>query len=289
MTDTQTQPTRPKQESDQVEFVTDFDREQHVDRAVRTMCAFLNTGGGALYVGVGDGGKLVGLGDLDGAAERLRRALDERISPPYPAAVRVEWEENGRGYVVAEVPPGPEPPYAVGEDFYVRRGATQTVVGTVADMKKLLDLRKERAQRWERRPALGLVMSDLDLDEVHRTAAEAGRGRLSQLSALTVPRRCSARSTCTMGGSLQTPRPCCSRGTLPRTIPRRGCGLRGSSTTMRRSSWTTASSRATRSTSPRLFGVLPRPSAGDVAAGAGRVPAAWMSRRSRRSPYARDS
>lgn len=185
MTDTQTTPTRPKQESERVEFKRDLGTSREVDRAARAICAFLNMGGGALYVGVGEGGSLVSLPNPEGTAERLQRALDERITPPYPAAVRVEYED-GKGYVVAEVPPGPEPPYALDEDFYVRRG-TQVVTGSVDDLRELLNLRKERAQRWERRPALGLAVSDLDLEEVWQTVADAERGRLSPLRERAAP------------------------------------------------------------------------------------------------------
>lgn len=172
-------PILPTKESSQTEFMERLDEV----RAVREICAFLNAGGGALYVGVGDRGEPVGLRDPEGDADRLRSALGEQLVPSYPAAVRVEQGGN-RSYVVVEVPPGPEPPYTAGGKFFVRKEA-HTGVGSDADLSNLLASRRERARRWERQPALGITIRDMDEEEVRRTASEAGRRRLSGLADLT--------------------------------------------------------------------------------------------------------
>lgn len=182
MTDQSPYTSVPSRESQRVEFLSNPD----LQRVARTVSAFLNAEGGAAYIGVDDFGVAIGLEGLEEAARRIRESLAEAILPEYPVAVHVERAEGGE-IVVVEVPPGPEPPYVVDGEVLVRQG-TRTVSASKDAMSAISKRRRDEALRWERRPALGLSIDDLNLEEVYRTAGEAARNRLARFPAEDHPR-----------------------------------------------------------------------------------------------------
>jgi len=86
------------------------------------VCAFANTNGGTIYVGVSPNAKMAPAG-LDNPAEAisaLRSEIERTITPPLSVSVDT-LESQGRKVLRLTVPVGDDPPYAVDEyKIYVR-------------------------------------------------------------------------------------------------------------------------------------------------------------------------
>jgi hypothetical protein len=89
---------------------------------IADVCAFANTNGGTIYVGVHDDPKHapVGVPDAKKGADELRAAIDQMITPHIECTVDTQ-ETKGKNVIRILVPRGEEPPYAI-EDYkiYVR-------------------------------------------------------------------------------------------------------------------------------------------------------------------------
>ena len=134
----------------------------------RTVCAFLNSGGGTLLAGITDNGDVVGIENAQELAVRVRQDLSHYLSPQASYSVGVE-EIAGKPCLIVDVPAGSQTPYVYQDDIFVRHGA-QSVRAVSADIASLLQLRRLEPIRWERLPALGTDMEELDQEEIARTA-----------------------------------------------------------------------------------------------------------------------
>jgi PHP family Zn ribbon phosphoesterase len=88
-------------------------------------CAFANTNGGTLYLGLStDPSKpLAGIPDTEQVIAQLEKEIENRISPPLPVTLDVQ-ETGGKKIVRILVPRGDDPPYAVDDNkIYIRSEA----------------------------------------------------------------------------------------------------------------------------------------------------------------------
>jgi len=97
-------------------------------KVARTLCAFANTRGGLLLIGVGDKGELVGAPRPRETMEQLRAVADERLEPPLEVQVGA-LVLGGVRLVWCSVPLSPVRPHAALDDagareFVVRVGAS---------------------------------------------------------------------------------------------------------------------------------------------------------------------
>ncbi|MFN3309816.1 MAG: RNA-binding domain-containing protein, partial [Anaerolineales bacterium] len=86
------------------------------------VCAFANTNGGTLYLGVGRDVRkpIVGIADSEAVMQTLEREIGKRINPPLQFTVDT-IESAGKKIVRVFVPRGDDPPYALDENkIYVR-------------------------------------------------------------------------------------------------------------------------------------------------------------------------
>jgi len=86
-------------------------------------CAFANTNGGTVYVGVGSNPKQppVGVDQAEQAAQALKQEIERKITPPLEVEVDV-LECQGRQVLRLNVPRGNDLPYALdGSKIYVRQ------------------------------------------------------------------------------------------------------------------------------------------------------------------------
>lgn len=89
---------------------------------MRDICAFANTNGGTIYVGVSGNAKNAPLGITkpQEAIQTLRSEVEKKITPPLDVDIDV-LETQGRQILRVSVPAGEDPPYAVDEyKIYVR-------------------------------------------------------------------------------------------------------------------------------------------------------------------------
>ncbi len=89
---------------------------------VADICAFANTNGGTLYIGLSPNPKepLVGVQDLPVAFKQLEKEIDDRISPPLECNLDSQ-ETGGKKILRILVPRGDNPPYALDDNkIYIR-------------------------------------------------------------------------------------------------------------------------------------------------------------------------
>lgn len=133
-----------KGEGTRIEFKRRLPRD---DRAARTLCAFANTRGGLLLVGVTDRGRVHGVHHPEEVRHKIAELSRSWIAPALAVQVQVV-EVHGPRVVACSVPFSKERPHAVvtpgGErEFLVRVGASNRV----ADGPTLTALRLSRRGR----------------------------------------------------------------------------------------------------------------------------------------------
>ena len=92
---------------------------------IADVCAFANTNGGTLYIGLSSDPKKppIGVPDAEGSVAQLEREISSRISPPLQCTVDIH-ETGGKKILRVLVPRGDDPPFAVDENkIYVRSEA----------------------------------------------------------------------------------------------------------------------------------------------------------------------
>lgn len=141
----------------------------------RSVCGFLNTNGGTLIVGVGPRGKVIGVESSGELTEKIQRHLLEKLSPRALWSIDAE-ELDRKAVIIIDVPQGTEPPYVYEDQIFVRVGKT-TKNASGLQIAELIERRFTQAVRWERLPALGVDLGDLDAQEIALTAQEGERKR----------------------------------------------------------------------------------------------------------------
>jgi ATP-dependent DNA helicase RecG len=148
------------------------------ENIARTVCAFLNSGGGTILCGLDDRGRAIGIENAAAELERLERALQRTISPKALYTMSVEIFE-GTSIIIIEVPEGKDRPYVVDGSVYVRQGH----ITRAADARTLRNMVQDKSAttaRWERQTADALEFEDLSKDEIEVSIDAAQRsGRFS--------------------------------------------------------------------------------------------------------------
>lgn len=140
--------------------------------------AFLNGKGGSIILGT-DGQQVIGVPEASAFAEKLQRDLAQELSPAASVSVTpLEWA--GRACLIVDVPAGSAPPYVYRDAIYMRNGA-KTERADARQLSALVQRRYQEPTRWERLPALGFGLTDLDTEEVARTAQESSARRGQEL------------------------------------------------------------------------------------------------------------
>lgn len=97
-------------------------RGGHLYNIIADVCAFANTNGGTLFIGLSDDSKqeLVGVKNPTQAVRQLEQEISKRISPPLTCTVD-SHQTGGKGVIRVLVPHGEDPPYAVDDNkIYIR-------------------------------------------------------------------------------------------------------------------------------------------------------------------------
>jgi hypothetical protein len=89
---------------------------------ISDVCAFANTNGGTLYIGLNSDPKkpVAGIPSYEQAISQLDKEISSRITPPLQCSIDVH-ETNGKKILRVLIPRGDDPPYAVDDNkVYVR-------------------------------------------------------------------------------------------------------------------------------------------------------------------------
>lgn len=158
-------------ESETLDFKRDL---SSLGGVVKDVCAFANTVGGTLVIGVNDDRQVVGLDDAAGDEERLMNAVSDKLEPRPTVQVR-QASHEGRDVLLVSLAFQAGPVHLknkpLEEGTYGRYGSTSRVV----DAGRLAELRRFReARTWDELPCPGAVRADLDEELAERTFSERG-------------------------------------------------------------------------------------------------------------------
>ncbi|PYC19447.1 Fic family protein [Pseudomonas mosselii] len=134
----------------------------------RHVCAFLNSGGGYLVLGVGANGELVGVKHNDDRRALLK--LEQQVVQGLAPAALVSFEAQqvaGKTLWVVEVPAGRDVPYSYRDEVLIREGEL-TRHADVATLRDMILRRQVEPERWERRFSDADPDDDLDQAEIVR-------------------------------------------------------------------------------------------------------------------------
>ena len=158
----------------QLEFVA----ELNYDDISKSICAFLNTSGGTVLIGVQSDGNVPGLKDAEKLESILKHYLFKSIIPVAPITVSFETTGN-KNILLVKVLKGSSPPYLYDGIIYSRKG-NRTVKAVPDDISKLVSERGKLETHWERQPAPGINQNNLDEWELRKTIRDLsfyGRGK----------------------------------------------------------------------------------------------------------------
>jgi ATP-dependent DNA helicase RecG len=114
-----------------VEFKTSIPAK--VRELSEEVCAFANSAGGVLMIGVDDRGQILGVSIDNTRRSAIQNSLRE-INPPLNCMIQV-LEVDGKSLGVIEVPSGTKKPYVLSGSIYVRMGPNTQKVTTVEQMR----------------------------------------------------------------------------------------------------------------------------------------------------------
>ena len=138
------------------------------------VCAFLNTKGGVLILGV-DGEGVPDHGLAPDFAKKVDEYLRKTISPAI--LFDVTYDEVAEGSVVCVgVPAGPDRPYVFEDKVYIRHGE-QTLAATPDGLRSLVNETNREVLRWERRPSMQFDAEQIDQRLVDETVRRSQQRR----------------------------------------------------------------------------------------------------------------
>ena len=137
--------------------------------AGETLCAFLNTSGGMVFIGVLDDGHIIGQ-DIGELTERDVAQMLMRIEPAGSVRLdKIALPGTDRQVIVLEVDsPSETLPYVYSGRPYRRIGPTTSIMPQEQYQSLLLSRVHERS-RWENTPADGVTLDSLDIEQLLRT------------------------------------------------------------------------------------------------------------------------
>ncbi len=172
-------------ESETVEFKKST---AQLPRAGESLCAFLNSGGGRVLIGVKNNGDPAGQLVSEKTLGEIGRMLG-RIEPPAPVSpLRARRPDSACEVLVFDAPNRPDlVPFVYDGRPYTRLG-TNTVRMEQVRYQELLLARSHTRHRWENRPADGITVEDLDSEEILRTVRLGiAAGRLPESTGESIP------------------------------------------------------------------------------------------------------
>ena len=119
-------------------------KREYTPDITKTVVAFANTGGGAIYIGIADDGSVVGVANPDDTMLKVSNAVRDTIKPDVTLFVEYTHETiEGKAIIKAEVQKGTSCPYYLGskgirsEGVFVRQGAS-TVPATETAILRMI-------------------------------------------------------------------------------------------------------------------------------------------------------
>lgn len=149
------------------------------DGYLRTLCAFANTHGGVLHVGIDDSGRTVGIAN----SKRLLEELPNKILSKLGIIAAVQPRKRGGKDTITIAVEKAEVPISYNGKYYVRTGSTTQELNGKELARFLISKSKSN---WDEYPVERSGISDINLETVETFRALA-RTRLPLVQKLTAP------------------------------------------------------------------------------------------------------
>ncbi len=146
-----------------IEYKTTCD---NIDLIGKTICAFLNSGGGYIIIGIDDNGTIIGIDNMLDIAE-FEDSIIEKLTPKVLVSFEKQTLEEKQIWII-EVPSGADIPYAFNNGIFIRN-AKQTLQADVDTIRDMIMRRQIEPERWERRFSDADLIRDIDENEVGAT------------------------------------------------------------------------------------------------------------------------
>jgi histidinol phosphatase-like PHP family hydrolase len=139
---------------------------------IADVCAFANTNGGTLYIGMSSDAKapIVGVNNPSQTVRQLEKEIGSRISPPIACTVDAH-KSGGKNVIRILVPRGEDPPYAVEDSKIYIRDEADTGLAVRDEIVGLVTRRQ--VVKKEKPAELGLVS---DVKDAVPNGKETGEG-----------------------------------------------------------------------------------------------------------------
>ena len=142
------------------------------------VCAFLNSNGGYLVLGVDGRGRPAGLpGDM--SLHELESKIATALAPRALVSFEMQTVEDKEIWVV-EVPAGKDIPYSYHGEVFIRE-SDRTRRADIATLRDMILRRQVEPERWERRFSEADPAQDLDEKEINRSALRGQRAHRGEL------------------------------------------------------------------------------------------------------------
>jgi ATP-dependent DNA helicase RecG len=151
-----------EKEGSQLEFIESFNYK----RIAESVCAFLNTQGGRIIVGVNQKKEPVLKQEISQEYNELIRYIYDAVTPESLIGIRKEEYKN-HPLVLIEVIEGTTKPYSINNQSFIRTGS-ETHPANDNEMSNLIRARRKEEYSWENSPALEAILDDLDNEEISR-------------------------------------------------------------------------------------------------------------------------
>jgi len=155
-------------ESNTLEFKRSTAQLKGVGQA---LCAFLNSNGGKVLIGVNDKGKIIGQHVTDNTRQEIAHML--KLLEPYPAidTEYMQLPDNNKYLITLSTKNNHVAPYTFDGCAYMRNQSTTMKMKQEHYQELLLD-RLHNPKQWELMPAKNITIDDLDEDEILQTIQE---------------------------------------------------------------------------------------------------------------------
>jgi len=131
-----------KGESEKVEFKKST---AQIERALRSICGFLNHKGGSVYFGISDKNELIGQSATDSTLKSLSQKIRQKIKPEISPEIKV-LEIKGRKVIEARIKKGANKPYYLDGISY-KRVSTESPPIAPEELESII-LKKNKIQ-WD--------------------------------------------------------------------------------------------------------------------------------------------
>ena len=148
-----------KKESETLEFKKST---AQLEKALKSICAFLNHKGGIIYFGIDKDGKVMGQSISDNTIRSISQKIRQRIKPEITPEIRV-LEIEGKKVIEVKAKEGNNKPYYLSGIAYKRVGTENPVIPPEELERVILEKRK---RYWDSGICEGAGLEDIDEEKV---------------------------------------------------------------------------------------------------------------------------